>query len=304
MKSTLKFFNYDSDTPSNCGQVLDIEFSSKSLHWPGVLLEKGSSPHFYPNNVYTPYFYFALGLEHDLHWNVKTAVDGMMALKTAPGDIWINPPESPFSHTIDEPCYFVILAIERDVFIESCTLSINDKALQFLNNYNVHDETIKGIMELFLLEAKSGGKNGYAYLKNLVSLLATHYIQNYSNFTDLQNARATASNFDQQQIDKVDIYIAYNINKPITVDEMADLLYCSKFYFLREFKKFMGITPYQYLMNKRLEEAKRRLSSSQKNDIASIGLDLGFNDQSHFTRSFKKQFGMTPGQFRNKTVKQ
>lgn len=300
MKSALKFFSSDSRTLSDCGHVLDIEFSSETLNWSGVLLEKGSSPHFYPDNVYTPYFYFALGLEQDLHWSAKTNDEGMTALKTTPGDIWINPPESPFSHTIDEPCYFIILAIERDVFLDSCTLSSNDKALQFLNNYNVHDETIKGIMELFLLEAKSGGKNGYGYLKNLLSLLATHYIQNYSNFADLQNARSTASNFDQPQIDRVDVYIANNIGNPITVDDLADLLHCSKFYFLREFKKFVGITPYQYLMTKRLEEAKRRLLLP-KSDIASVGFDLGFNDQSHFTRSFKKQFGMTPGQFQKKT---
>lgn len=300
MKSTLKFFSYDSRTPSDCGQVLDIEFSSESLNWSGVLLEKGSSPHFYPDNVYTPYFYFALGLEQDLHWSAKTSNEGMTAFKTTPGDIWINPPESPFSHVIDEPCYFMILAIERDVFLDSCTLNTNDEALQFLNNYNVHDETIKGIMELFLLEAKSGGKNGYGYLKNLLALLATHYIQNYSNFADLQNARSTASNFDQPQIDRVDVYIANNICDPITVDDLADLLYCSKFYFLREFKKFVGITPYQYLMTKRLEEAKRRLLLP-KSDIASVGFDLGFNDQSHFTRSFKKQFGMTPGQFQKTT---
>lgn len=296
MKSTLKFFNYESHAPSDCGQVLDIELSSESLNWPGVVLEKGSSPHFYPDNVYTPYFYFALGLEQDLHWSAKVGDEGMTSLKTTPGEIWINPPESPFSHAIDEPCYFIILAVEKDVFLQHCSLNINESALQFLNNYNVYDETIKGIMELFLLEAKSGGKNGYTYLNNLISLLATHYIQNYSNFADLQNARTVASNFDQYQIDKVDAYIAEHIGEQIAVDDLAELLNCSKFYFLREFKKFLEITPYQYVMNKRLEEAKQRLSHPRY-DISSVGFDLGFNDQSHFTRSFKKRFGMTPGQF-------
>ncbi len=295
MKSSLEFYDFETNQPSDCGQVLEIEFSSTGLDWPGVILEKGSSPHFYPQNVYTPYFYFALALEQDLHWSVDT-VNGITELKSSPGDIWINPPKTPFSHDISESCYFVILAIEEDKFLQHCSLNGINKDLQFLNNYNVHDETIKGIMELFLIEAKAGGRNGYPYLKNLLSLLSTHYIHSYSNYADLQNKRVASSKFDLQQVEKVDRYIAEHIGSPISVDDLADVLRCSKFYFLREFKKLVGITPYQYLMNKRLEQAKVLLSSPQSN-IASVGLELGFNDQSHFTRAFKNQFGMTPRQY-------
>lgn len=296
MKSSLKFFDFETRDESDCGRVLDIEFSSASLNWPGVVLEKGSSPHFYPDNVYTPYFYFALGLEQDLRWQVRVGDEGMMALKTAPGEIWINPPESPFSHRIDEPCHFVILAVERELFMDSCSLNIQGRSLQFLNNYNVYDEAIKGIMELFLLEAQAGGKNDYGYVKNLISLLATHYIKNYSNFSDLLDASAAQSRFSLGQMGTIDSYIEDNIGSTVTVDDLACLLHCSKFYFLREFKKLTGITPYKYLMNKRMEQAKQRLSCTST-DIASIAIELGFNDQSHFTRVFKKQFGMTPGQF-------
>ena len=111
MDSSLRFYDFDTHEPSDCGRVLDIEFSSLDLSWPGIVLEKGSSPHFFPNNVYTPYFYFAPGLEQDLHWSASTH-DGMTELKTSPGDIWINPPRTPVSHNISEPCYFVILAVE------------------------------------------------------------------------------------------------------------------------------------------------------------------------------------------------
>ncbi len=302
MKSRLQFFDYDSNQPSDCGQVLQIEFSSADLDWPGVILEKGSSPHFYPNNVYTPYFYFALALDQDLYWNAAIN-DGMTALKTSPGDIWINPPKTPFSHDISEPCYFVILAVLGQEFLDSCNLNLKGKKLQFLNNYNVHDETIKGIIDLFVIEASSGGRNGYAYLRNLLALLSTHYIQNYSNFSDLESERGSTSKFDRKQMDKVERYIDKNISSHISVEDLADLLHCSKFYFLREFKKLTGITPYQYLIDKRLEQAKILMSSPQ-NNISSVGLDLGFNDQAHFTRAFKNQFGLTPGQFQNQVHKQ
>ncbi|WP_406609458.1 helix-turn-helix transcriptional regulator [Agarivorans sp. JK6] len=295
MKSQLKFYDFDSNALSDCGQALDIEFSNHALDWPGVVLEKGSSPHFYPQHVYTPYFYFALALDKDLNWSAEK--DGRFtSLKTSPGDIWINPPHTPFTHSISEPCYFVILAIEEKEFLANCPLNLNGKQLQFLNNYNVLDESIKLIIELFLLEAQAKGRNGSAYIKHLISLLATSYVKNYSNYNDLMNSQLTASKFEQLQVEKIDRYIVENIGTNITVDELAELLNCSKFYFLREFKKLVGITPYQYLMSKRLEQAKLMLSSGHDN-IATVGLELGFNDQSHFTKAFKNQFSMTPGQF-------
>lgn len=295
MHSNLLFFNHNDNSPSDCGNVLDIEFSSRELDWQGIVFEKGQSPHFYPDNVHTPYFYFALALEQDLSWQVETS-SGTQSLKSTPGNIWINPPQTPFTHEISEPCYFLILAIEPEPFFANCPLPLNRDDLQFLNNYNVVDETIKGIMELFMIEAENKGRNGRNYLQNLLSLLSTHHIQNYSNYQDLLAESSKKSKFSQVQIAKVDDYIASHIGEPIAVEDLAELLHCSKFYFLREFKKLMSVTPYQYLMAKRLEHAKSQLSQPNAH-IASVAMALGFNDQAHFTRAFKAQFNQTPGQF-------
>lgn len=175
MESQLKFYEFETDQLSDCGSVLDIEFSSRDLNWQGVVLEKGSSPHFYPKNVYTPYFYFALALEQDLQWTVDTD-SGESELHTVPGEIWINPPKTPFTHDISETCYFIVLAIEEKVFLEACHLELADKSLSFLNNYNVDDDTIRGIIDLFVLELNSGGRNGYSYLKkpDFIALNSLH----------------------------------------------------------------------------------------------------------------------------------
>lgn len=298
MHSQLKFYDFTTNEPSHCGEVLEIEVSNRQLNWSGIVLEKGRSPHFYPNNVYTPYFYFALALEQDLSWSIETE-HGQTPLKSSPGNIWINPPKTPFTHNISEECYFVILAIEEQTLIEACPLNLDATRLQFLNNYNVVDEAIKGIIELFLIETTSGGQNGNAYIQSLLSLLSTHYIKNYSNYVDLQKEQSAASKFDHIQMKKLDTYINENIGKSLSIEALAERLHCSKFYFLREFKKFTGITPYQYLVKKRLENAKHRLTEHNAN-IAAIAFELGFNDQAHFTRAFKSQFNLTPGQFLKK----
>lgn len=295
MKSRLKFLDFESDQASDCGNVLAIENSSNKLGWQGVILEKGTSPHFYPNNVYTPYFYFALALEADLEWQAK--IDGnIQSLKTIPGDIWINPPKTPFTHHISEPCFFIILAIEEAVLLNATSLTINKNKLKFLNNYNIRDEGLKNIIELFFFEVKSDGKGGQKYLQSLLSLIADYYVNNFSNAAELQNDSLNTSKISKVAFEKIDRFIDDNLDQQITIEQLAQLLNYSKYYFLREFKKFTGFTPYQFILEKKMGKAKELLANPA-NTIARVTYDLGFSDQSYFTNVFKSHFGMTPGQF-------
>ena len=126
----------------------------------------------------------------------------------------------------------------------------------FLNNYNINDVTLKHIIEHTLEEVKSGGKNGYAYYQNLISLLATHYINNYSNFRDLRDNSFVTSKITREKMVLIDQYINENMDKNISVDDLAERLNYSKYYFLREFKKLNGITPYQNVVEKKIQIAK------------------------------------------------
>ena len=63
MKTSIPFYHKVTNVRSNCGDPLNIELSSKDLAWEGILLERGSSPFFYPKDVVTPNFYFAIEME-------------------------------------------------------------------------------------------------------------------------------------------------------------------------------------------------------------------------------------------------
>jgi hypothetical protein len=64
----------------------------------------------------------------------------------------------------------------------------------------VEDETIKGLIELLLLETQAKGRNGKAYVSSLLSALSAHYIQNYSNYRDLQDASAKSVKIGKSQM--------------------------------------------------------------------------------------------------------
>lgn len=84
-----------------------------------------------------------------------------------------------------------------------------------------------------------------------------------------------------------------------TVDEMAALVDLAPSHFHKLFKTHLGISPLAYLNDLRLEKA-RELLETTFTQMKQIGLKVGMPNDSHFTRDFKKKYGVTPTEYRKK----
>lgn len=94
-------------------------------------------------------------------------------------------------------------------------------------------------------------------------------------------------------------YIDANYDKPITLAEIARASHLSVSRFAHIFKEQMGITIIDYVTSVRIERAKQLLLATDQN-CTEICFQVGYNNQSYFTRIFKELVGMTPRQFRTK----
>lgn len=88
----------------------------------------------------------------------------------------------------------------------------------------------------------------------------------------------------------------YSLN--ITIDQICKELYISTYYLTRSFTKYIGISPKQYLLHIRLNNAGKLLKNTSM-PIAEIAEKSGFQTTSNFIAYFKKHFGVTPKKFRN-----
>jgi AraC-like DNA-binding protein len=82
---------------------------------------------------------------------------------------------------------------------------------------------------------------------------------------------------------------------PIGLTELAELAGVSRFQLLRGFAREVGTTPHAYLMQRRIQSARRLLVAGRP--IVEAAIEAGFADQSHLTRAFVRQFGITPGRY-------
>lgn len=95
---------------------------------------------------------------------------------------------------------------------------------------------------------------------------------------------------------RVRAYIDEHIGERISLDELARQAGVSRFHFARQFRLSTGQSPMEYLRRVRIEYSKRILKE-RDTTIAEVAASLGFSDQSHFTRTFGRLVGVSPGSF-------
>jgi AraC family transcriptional regulator len=101
-----------------------------------------------------------------------------------------------------------------------------------------------------------------------------------------------------RQMARIREFVDANIDSDIRLDQLAELCGRSTEYFVRLFKATSGVSPYQYVLNLRIERA-RALLADETLSLAEIALACGFSHQEHFTRMFRRFTGITPGRYRH-----
>lgn len=92
-------------------------------------------------------------------------------------------------------------------------------------------------------------------------------------------------------------WIEANLEQPLDIDHVAERTGFSKWYLQRMFKHHTGYPLANYIRRRRLSESACRLATSNE-AILSVALAVGFDSQQSFSRSFKREYGESPGMYR------
>ena len=105
-----------------------------------------------------------------------------------------------------------------------------------------------------------------------------------------------------EPMEKPQGYAFESANRKYVVDQIAENMYLSPFYISKIFKSETGDTPIRHLINIRLEKAKALLEEGCDGSIQEVAAMVGYDDAYHFSKLFKKHFGVSPSQVRKHLV--
>ncbi|MEI9887131.1 MAG: AraC family transcriptional regulator [Rhizomicrobium sp.] len=168
------------------------------------------------------------------------------------------------------------------------------RTLEFSYRHDLGDGAIASRMHELQAELDNPGLMGRLYVESLCCEIA------------VRTARAQASappavargGLTPKRLRMVKDYIEANLVNEITLSHLAAVAGVSYAHFCRAFHTSVGMASHQYIVRRRIDMAKELLAKSRL-PIAEIAPTVGFGDQSHLTKHFRRIVGTTPRQFRN-----
>ena len=132
--------------------------------------------------------------------------------------------------------------------------------------------------------------------ERLIELLRQQLLRPQSEAT-LSAERRPSTGLTSWQVKRVSAYMCDNLDKDIGLQELADLVKLSRFYFCTAFRQATGYTPLERLTQLRIEES-RRLLAMPSMAITEVAMAVGYQTSSSFAAAFRRVVGVSPSEYR------
>jgi AraC family transcriptional regulator len=163
----------------------------------------------------------------------------------------------------------------------------------------INDDVIDQIGRSILPELAVETAAGRIYVETASLMLAARLIHKYSDSGSSAPITLDAHPPDRVRLNRVLDYISANIDRDITLTDLARVGGLSLFHFARKFTLAMRMSPKRYISRMRLDRAMAELGAG-KLPLAQIALNAGFSSQSTFTRAFSRAMKMTPLEYQRR----
>ncbi|ATD56055.1 AraC family transcriptional regulator [Clostridium chauvoei] len=197
----------------------------------------------------------------------------------------------------NNPLEYIVLGIDNLIlnFPDSYNLTndTNSKKLYKIINLQSSRDAILTCLNSLIREIENKDYNYEMACKNILTLLIIHIIRSIPSLLVIEEPQEKLN----LECVKIKNYIDSHYSENITLDILSDMSYMNKFHLVHTFTKQIGISPINYVINKRIEESKNLLTTTSYSirDIASI---VGFSNSSYFSQAFKKVTGTSPKGYR------
>ncbi len=215
--------------------------------------------------------------------------------KTHPGDTGIIPAGVGYGVEWSAPIESLTLMLDPRFFATAIEAGQDHEQVEITTHFSLLDPLLYQLGLVLKNIVASDGTGQRLYAESLINTLMLHIQQHYT--THSAQPKVYSDGFSRSKLKLVLEYIQTNLDQDLGLKELASLLQISPYYFSHLFKQSTGIAPHQYVIRQRVERAKQLLKNPDL-PIVEIAYQVGFANQAHLNRHFKRVVGVTPGAFR------
>lgn len=201
----------------------------------------------------------------------------------------------------DIPLEYIVLGVDNLLlnFQDSYSLTSNEQQLKLYEiiNFSKDKDLILNYFYNLINELENKEFNYEIICKSNLNMFITHIIRSQTSLIFIEESKEKLN----LECIKIKNYIDSHYSQNITLDFLSNLTYMNKFHLVHKFTKQIGLSPINYAINKRIQESKNLIETTNYSirDIASI---VGFSNSSYFSQMFKKIAGITPKNYRDKIL--
>jgi AraC family transcriptional regulator len=164
----------------------------------------------------------------------------------------------------------------------------------FLEQRNLNDPFLTQLSRDLYMAAKVAPCTEKFFIESLIVSLVIHLATQYA--ANRKKVFAPKGKLSSGQLKKVIDYVRSSTHANISLTDLAGCVHLSPFHFSRLFRQTLGVSPYQYVLQIKIEHAKKMILH-YSGSLSEIAYTLNFTDQAHFSNVFKKVTGICPREF-------
>jgi AraC family transcriptional regulator len=268
--------------------------SSAQSHWEGALLERHAhGPHTADRHQHLSHFIcLHLGEPAPFVWRSQ----GKQGNKTlAYGSVIVVSRGTEDSVSFDKPVKRILIDIEPSVLQQAFPDHDTGHDIELIPQWGVQDPQVQHVVRALEADLEAGVPGGRLFGESLLCALAVHLQRSYA-VTPPRDPKP-GNGLPRARLNRVIEFIEANFNQEIALTALANIAGMSPHYFSELFKQSVHFSPYQYVLRRRIDHA-RRLLSQPNITVLEAAVRSGFSDQSQFTKIFRRVVGVTPTRYR------